>query len=41
MDLKVFFLVFTTVFVTELGDNTQIATLLFATDKDTGKFLYF
>ncbi len=31
MDLKLFLTVFGTVFLAELGDKTQIATLLFAT----------
>ena len=35
MDIKVFFAVFWTVPVAKLGDKTQLATLLFASDRDT------
>ena len=41
MDWKLLASVFATVFVAELGDKTQLATLLFAADKDVSKWTVF
>jgi len=41
MDLKIFITIFITVLLAELGDKTQLATLLFATDKENSKFMVF
>ena len=41
MDLKVFATVFFTVFVAELGDKTQVATLLYASKPDNPKAVVF
>jgi putative Ca2+/H+ antiporter (TMEM165/GDT1 family) len=41
MDMKLFLTVFGTVFLAELGDKTQIATLLFASRSAAGLWTVF
>ena len=41
MELKVFLGIFAAVFVAELGDKTQLAVMLFASDKEVSKLTVF
>ena len=41
MDWKLLSTVFTSVFIAELGDKTQLATMLFASDKQISKLTVF
>ncbi len=41
MDYKLLFTIFSAVFVAELGDKTQLATMLFAADRQVSKLTVF
>ena len=41
MDWRIFATIFGTVFLAELGDKTQLATMLFSADQPTSKWLVF
>jgi putative Ca2+/H+ antiporter (TMEM165/GDT1 family) len=41
MDWRTFAAVFVAVFVAEMGDKTQLATLLFASDREVSKWTIF
>ena len=41
MDWKILATVFVSVFIAEMGDKTQLATLLFASDREVSKWTIF
>ncbi len=41
MDFKIFFTIFITVFLAEMADKTQIATLLYASSMEKSRLLVF
>lgn len=41
MEYKLFATIFLTVLIAELGDKTQLATMLFAADKEVSKWMVF
>jgi len=41
MDWKIIAAVFVSVFIAEMGDKTQLATMLFASDKEVSKWTIF
>jgi len=41
MEWKLFFTVFASIFLAEMADKTQVATLLFAADREAGKWTVF
>lgn len=41
MEIKIFLTILVAIFVAELGDKTQLATMLFAADKDVSRWTVF